>query len=135
MNISFSNIFAYDFNVITFSLLGMAIVFVGLTVISLYITFLPKFLKALGLDKDGPGHGHGAHTPKPSKKKKAVKAKASQVEIETLLAIAVALHHDRSAKEDSHKLTWSSDFDRESAWHMAGKAAALNQRNYFMGRR
>jgi len=52
-HISFNNLFANGHNYITFSIMGMLIVFAGLTFISLYITLLPKILDLPDLIKTG----------------------------------------------------------------------------------
>ena len=43
-NISLDNLFNHGFNAIQFSIMGMLIVFGGLSIISIYIALLPKIL-------------------------------------------------------------------------------------------
>ena len=45
-HISLDNLFNHGFNAIQFSIMGMLIVFGGLSIISIYIALLPKILGA-----------------------------------------------------------------------------------------
>ncbi len=47
-NISLDNLFNHGFNAIQFSIMGMLIVFGGLSIISIYIALLPKILGVPG---------------------------------------------------------------------------------------
>ena len=85
IHISFDNLFVDGFNAITFSMLGMSIVFCGLIIISLYIVFLPKLLQKLGLDAP-----KGAN-PNTCTQKTKFKTESNEDE-DMVLAIAIALH-------------------------------------------
>ena len=43
-NITWDNLFNHGFNAVQFSIMGMLIVFGGLSIISIYIALLPKIL-------------------------------------------------------------------------------------------
>lgn len=111
---SVDKFFVGDFNAITFSLFGMALVFSGLIVISLFITVLPKIanrqqkgtsdLNAVSMDK--------------------------MAEKEILLAIAIAFHLDQDFPEEYEKITWKSHGDIDSAWQMSGRAHGLSVRSH-----
>ncbi len=119
--ISLSNFAIDGFNPVSFSLLGMMIVFVGLMIISLYIVLLPKILALPQLI---------------TKKQKQmivddqIKSNDCKVDRNTLLAIAVAFHIDQDFPEDDQKLTWISHGDLDSSWMSTGIAHGLSVRNH-----
>jgi Na+-transporting methylmalonyl-CoA/oxaloacetate decarboxylase gamma subunit len=127
INISFSNVFMGDFNAITFSLLGMGIVFAGLLTISLYIAGLPYVLNFI--------------FKKPSKVGVAVKGDRKEIEkqesdIEVLIAIATAIHLEQNFAEDNQKITWADNHhEQDSGWQQTGLAARLAQRQNMSLRR
>jgi len=118
-HIGIANLFENGHNYIIFSIMGMLIVFAGLTLISIYITLLPKFLNL------------------PQKLKAAKQEKKAVSDIETvaakdfelLLAISVALHLDQTSGASVEKITWKRYEDRESAWLTAGRIRSLAARS------
>ena len=117
-HISISNLFQHDFNALTFSLLGMTIVFTGLVVICLYISMLPAILNRFN-KKDAPAEADNGET-KPEKEEMFT-------EKERLIAIAVAYHLENSSSEND-KITWDSRPDIESAWQISGRVHGLAAR-------
>lgn len=121
-HISFNNLFANGHNYITFSIMGMLIVFAGLTFISLYITLLPKILDLPALIKIG-------------KKGKTATELTATKDSETLLAIAVALHLEQTGGRNYAKITWKRHEDHVSSWLTAGRMRGLAVRSHLPDRR
>jgi Na+-transporting methylmalonyl-CoA/oxaloacetate decarboxylase gamma subunit len=124
-HISFTNLFENGHNYITFSIMGMLIVFAGLSFISIYIAVLPKLLNLsktikAGTKKKKEGSGLGAVDTKNT---------------ELLLAIAVALHLDQTSGSDYEKITWKRHEDHESSWVTAGRMRGLAVRSHLPDRR
>lgn len=115
-----ANLFAGDFNAVTFSLIGMLLVFIGLSIISLYIVSLPWLLKRLG--------------KKPARPDAAADKVAEQQDIaqekELLLAIATAFYLDQNFPEENQKITWKSHGDVESPWLISGRVQGMAQRTH-----
>ena len=121
-HISFNNLFANGNNYITFSIMGMLIVFAGLTFISLYITLLPKILDLPNLFKTG-------------KKEKTAAGLSNTKDSELLLAIAVALHLEQTGGSTYAKITWKRHEDHVSPWLTAGRMRGLAVRSHLPDRR
>lgn len=115
-HISFSNLFTNGHNYITFSIMGMLIVFAGLSIISIYIMLMPKIL---GLPK----------LLKTKKEKTEIESLPAQNQ-ELMLAITVALHLDQTNSGSFEKITWTRYSDRESAWLTAGRMRGLAVRSH-----
>ncbi len=124
MNFSFhhigiNNLFAGDFNALTFSIFGMLLVFSGLAIISLYIVFLPRFLHFLD---------------KAKRSKQVTTEKDGQdgplEEKEILIAIAVAFHLDQNFPEENQRITWKSHGDVDSLWQISGRVQGMSQRTH-----
>lgn len=113
-NISFSNLITPEFNAVLFSIFGMAMVFSGLLVISIYIAVLPKLL---------------ALPTKMKKRKGKIKEEFPASEQDILLAIAVALHLQQDFPEDNEKITWKSHGDMDSPWKISGRVHGLSVRS------
>ncbi len=113
-NIGFNNLFLDGFNAITFSLLGMTLVFAGLIIIALYIMALPKLLN------------------EKKKKEKAEQGASSlseeNAESEILLAIACAYHLERTSLSGNDKITLKQDLSEESQWQVSGRLERLTAR-------
>lgn len=122
-NISWDNLFENGHSFINFSIMGMLIVFCGLSVISIYIILLPKVLNLPKLLR--------------SKKKteKTESESPSAKDHELLLAIAVALHLDQTSSGSSEKITWKRYSESESAWLTAGRMRGLAVRSHLPDRR
>lgn len=127
-HISLANLFQNGQNYIVFSIMGMLIVFVGLTFISLYITLLPRILNLTKLRK-----------AEKTEQKKAGKSPDSDTadaeNIELLLAIAVALHLDQASDSGYEKITWNRHEEQESAWLTAGRMSSISVRSHLPERR
>lgn len=119
-HISMANLFGNGHNYIVFSIMGMLIVFAGLSLISIYIILLPKILNL------------------PQKLKAGKEEKTAIPDVETaaakdselLLAIVVALHLDQASGSSFEKITWKRYEDRESAWLTAGRIRGLAVRSH-----
>jgi Na+-transporting methylmalonyl-CoA/oxaloacetate decarboxylase gamma subunit len=117
--ISWDNLFSHGFNAIQFSIMGMLIVFGGLSIISIYIVLLPKILGV----------------PHQLKSKKAAKEKVEEEttkadDSELLLAITIALHLDQTRRGEDQRITWQRHDTSESAWRSAGRIRALAVRGH-----
>jgi len=125
-NISWANLFENGHNYITFSIMGMLIVFSGLSIISIYIVLLPKILglpKLLRAEKE-----------RKKKKKEEIGYLPAQDQ-ELLLAITVALHLDQTSSGSFQKITWKRYSTHESAWLTAGRLRGLAVRSHLPDRR
>ncbi|MGW8287579.1 MAG: OadG family protein [Desulfobulbales bacterium] len=127
-HISFNNLFANGHNFIVFSIMGMLIVFAGLSFISIYITLL---LKLLNLPEKLKAESH---------KKKSGQIRPDEEisgtnEPEMLLAIAVALHLELTSNFRDEKITWKRYEDRESPWLTAGRMRGLAVRSHLPDRK
>ncbi|MBU4260965.1 MAG: OadG family protein [Proteobacteria bacterium] len=125
MNFSFdhmgvANLFAGDFNAVTFSIIGMLLVFVGLTIISLYIVCLPWLLKRLGKRQARPTEAVD----------KVAEQQNIDQEKEILMAIATAFYLDQNFPEENQKITWKSHGDVESPWLISGRVQGMAQRTH-----
>ena len=122
-NISWDNLFENGHSFINFSIMGMLIVFCGLSIITIYIMLLPKILNLPKLLR-------------PVKKtEKAENGSPSAKDHELLLAIAVALHLDQTSSGSSDKITWKRYSESESAWLTAGRMRGLAVRSHLPDRR
>jgi len=124
MNFSFdhmghANLFIGDFNAVTFSIIGMLVVFAGLTIISLYIVCLPWLLKGLG-----------KKPVRPEAADQAAKQQDMEQEKEILIAIATAFYLDQNFPEENQKITWKSHGDVESPWLISGRVQGMAQRTH-----
>ena len=123
-HISLANLFENGHNYITFSIMGMLIVFSGLAFISIYITLLPKILNFPNI-KAG----------RKEKKEKAAAGLTDLKDSELLLAIAVALHLDQTGGGNYEKITWKRHEDSVSSWLTAGRMRGLAVRSHLPDRR
>jgi Na+-transporting methylmalonyl-CoA/oxaloacetate decarboxylase gamma subunit len=121
-HIGLANLFENGHNYITFSIMGMLIVFAGLSLISIYITLLPKILNLPQQLKAEKKAGPEAET-------------ADEKDSELLLAIAVALHLDQTGGSSYEKITWKRYEDRESTWLTAGRMRGFAVRSHMPDRR
>ena len=118
-NISLDNLFNHGFNAIQFSIMGMLIVFGGLSIISIYIALLPKILGVPSQLKTKRAAG-----------KKAVEGWTADDDSELLLAIAVALHLEQTRGGQNQKITWQRHNITDSAWRTAGRIRGLAVRGH-----
>ena len=125
-NISWDNLFVNGQNFISFSIMGMLIVFSGLSIISIYIVLLPKILGLPRLLR--------AEKERKKKKKEEIGSLPAQDQ-ELLLAITVALHLDQTSSGSFQKITWKRYSAHESAWLTAGRLRGLAVRSHLPDRR
>ena len=118
-NISLDNLFNHGFNAIQFSIMGMLIVFGGLSIISIYIALLPKILGVPGQVKSKRKAG-----------KRAVEERTADDDSELLLAISVALHLEQTRDGQNQKITWQRHNITDSAWRTAGRIRGLAVRGH-----
>ena len=118
-NISLDNLFNHGFNAIQFSIMGMLIVFGGLSIISIYIALLPKILGVPSQLKTKRAAG-----------KKAFEGWTADDDSELLLAIAVALHLEQTRGGQNQKITWQRHNITDSAWRTAGRIRGLAVRGH-----
>ena len=118
-NISLDNLFNHGFNAIQFSIMGMLIVFGGLSIISIYIALLPKILGVPGQLK----------TKRAASKKTGDESPIAD-ESEILLAITVALHLEQTRDGQNQKITWQRHNITDSAWRTAGRIRGLAVRGH-----
>ena len=119
-HISFANLFQNGNNFITFSIMGMLIVFAGLSFISIYISLLPKILNLPQFLMSRNKSQKEADSTEPTDTK----------ETELLLAISIALHLDQAGGANYEKITWNRHDDRESAWLTASRMRGLAVRSH-----
>jgi Na+-transporting methylmalonyl-CoA/oxaloacetate decarboxylase gamma subunit len=124
-HIGLANLFENGHNYISFSIMGMLIVFAGLAFISIYITLLPKILSL-------PQKMSGV--PK-KKKEEGATGTIDKKESELLLAIALALHLDQAGGSGQEKITWKRYEELESAWLTASRMRGLAVRSHLPDRR
>ncbi len=125
-NISWANLFVNGQNFISFSIMGMLIVFSGLSIISIYIVLLPKILDLPRLLR--------AEKERKKEKKEEIGSLPAQDQ-ELLLAITVALHLDQTSSGSFQKITWKRYSAHESAWLTAGRLRGLAVRSHLPDRR
>ena len=122
-HIGLANLFENGHNYLSFSIMGMLIVFAGLAFISIYIILLPKILNlpsAIIEDR---------------KEKKAETELTEAKNSELMLAIAVALHLDQTGGGNKEKITWNRREDSVSSWLTAGRMRGLAVRSHLPDRR
>ena len=124
-HIGLANLFENGHNYITFSIMGMLIVFAGLAFISAYIVLLPKILNLPNKIKE----------ERKEKKEKAATGLTDTKESELMLAIAVALHLDQTGGGNNEKITWKRREDSVSSWLTAGRMRGLAVRSHLPDRR
>ena len=124
-HIGLANLFENGHNYITFSIMGMLIVFAGLAFISAYIVLLPKILNLPNKIKE----------ERKEKKEKAATGLTDTKESELMLAIAVALHLDQTGGGNIEKITWKRREDSVSSWLTAGRMRGLAVRSHLPDRR
>lgn len=125
-HIGWANLFENGHSFILFSIMGMLIVFAGLSFISIYIALLPKILDLPKLLK----------ARKERKKDlQGIESSSSVQDSELLLAIAVALHLYQTSGGSYDKITWERHDERESGWLTAGRVRGLAVRSHLPDRR
>jgi len=124
-HIGFANLLTNGHNYLTFSIMGLLIVFAGLSFISLYIALLPKILNLSQI----------LQSRRARKEDQSQDRANADTESELLLAIAVALHLDQTGSPDHEKITWQRHDELESPWLTAGRMRGLDRRSHLPGPR
>ena len=120
LNISWDNLFLENFNALSFSLLGITIVFCGLALISLIIAVLPKALALVEKDYSKKDANKGMVNADPKDLENS--------EEELMIAIALAIHMDQSFSEENQKFTWDTSVPHDPSWKNAMHADVLSSR-------
>ncbi len=116
--ISLANLTSPDFDAVLFSLFGMAMVFAGLVVISVYIALLPTLLTLPGRLK------------KMFRKREVVAiADSRPADQDILIVVSAAFHLSQNFPEEQDRITWKSHGDLESPWKISGRVHGLSVRN------
>ncbi|MBU0675410.1 MAG: OadG family protein [Proteobacteria bacterium] len=122
--ISFDNLFSADLNAISLSIIGMSIVFAGLSIISIYVALLPKILAIPGKIRK---RRFAAKTTLP--------AGDNPTEAEVMLAIGLALHLDSFSSGENLRITWNRADEGVSSWQAAGRIRGTAVRSHLPRRR
>lgn len=140
IGINYQNLFANNFNVVTFSLIGMSIVFFGLVFMAIYIKTLPSLLHLLHLEgykqrraqkKAAKGMAYTETLEElqgPMPHDPSVGTDLDHSDQEVLLAIATALHLHVGNSEHAQRITWDYSGQEESPWRTSGKTHSLSTR-------
>jgi len=130
---NFDSLITDNFNAFTLALLGMSVVFTGLTIVALYIAALPKIL---GLFE------------RKTKIAEVTEVIEAQDEIVVAVATAFHIHQRRLAKKpiqilksvfkplipnenlsDQEKLVWQAHPGNATSWQMSGRMINFSLRN------
>ena len=115
------------FNAMLFSVVGMAVVFGGLTLIAVYIALLPKMLDSFSNLKKKARLS--------ALKSRNKKANSGDIDDETLIAIVTALHLYQFSADDNRKITWKRHLEWDSSWQRAGRFEAMNHQGNILAPR
>jgi len=116
-----------SFDAIQFSIIGMVVVFGGLTLIATYITLLPLTMSGFSRLKK--------KFQILSRKKQKGTTDANIIDDETLLAITTALHLYQFSADDNRKITWKRHDLWDSSWQRAGRFEAMNNQGNTLAQR
>ena len=105
-----------NFNALTFSLVGLLIVFSGLLIIALYITALPHVLHFLEF----------GFAKKKAEPKKDILSE-QEIEEEIVLAVMVAFRLHNLGGFDEQKVTWQRHQGAKSSWDISRRADNLRR--------
>lgn len=106
------------FDALHFSVIGMAIVFGGLTLLAVYIALLPIIM-------DGFSR-LGNSLRMAFRNKQSGGGVTNGIDDETLLAVAAALYLYQCSADDNRKITWKRHDVWDSSWQRAGRFEAMN---------
>jgi hypothetical protein len=120
-----SNLNSNGFDAIHFSMIGMLIVFGGLTVIAIYITLLPRILNISSTLKKKLTSCRGKESG----------AADQGMDTETLIAVAAALHLYQFSSDDNRRITWKRHELWDSSWQRAGRFEAMNNQGSILAPR
>ena len=120
-----SNLRSGGFDAIHFSIIGMLVVFGGLTVIAIYITLLPRILNISSIIKKKLGTSRGTGKD----------ATDQGMDTETLIAVATAMHLYQFSSDDNRRITWKRHELWDSSWQRAGRFEAMNNQGSILAPR
>ena len=106
------------FNALHFSIIGMVVVFGGLTVLAAYITLLPVILRGFARMM--------SKLRRSARDTKGDGGKTDIIDDETLIAVTTALHLYQFSADDNRKITWKRHSLWDSSWQRAGRFEAMN---------
>ena len=115
------------FDALMFSMVGMVVVFGGLTLIAIYIALLPRMLAAFSNLKKKAVNS--------AAKSRNKKDRDGDIDDETLIAIATALHLYQYSADDNRKITWKRHLEWDSSWQRAGRFEAMNHQGNILAPR
>ena len=111
-----ANLQTENLDAVQFSIIGMLVVFGGLTFIAIYITLLPRLLDAFTKLRNKLSNSR-------SKKKLTIN---NDIDSEALIAVATALHLYQFSADDNRRITWKRHDLWDSSWQRAGRFEAMN---------
>jgi Na+-transporting methylmalonyl-CoA/oxaloacetate decarboxylase gamma subunit len=118
IKVDFATINATGFDALHFSIIGMAIVFGGLTLLAAYTALLPIIMNGFSRLKNS--------LRSPFKNKQGNRDATDIIDNETLLAVATALHLYQFSDDDNRRITWKRHDVWDSSWQRAGRFEAMN---------
>ncbi|MCK4838987.1 MAG: OadG family protein [Desulfobulbaceae bacterium] len=118
INLDFSTLNVGGFDALHFSIIGMAVVFGGLSLIAGYITFLPIMLNGFSSLKN--------KLQRVARDNQSDGGDPDIIDDETLIAVATALHLYQFSDDDNRKITWKRHSLWDSSWQRAGRFEAMN---------
>jgi hypothetical protein len=128
IGLNFSSLNKGGFDALHFSIIGMVVVFGGLTLIAAYIALLPMIMAWFSR------LNNKLHRPSHSTRKDG--GNLDIIDDETLIAITTALHLYQFSDDDNRKITWARHDSWDSSWQRAGRFEAMNnQGNTLAARR
>ena len=119
------NLRTAEFDAVHFSVIGLLVVFTGLTLIAVYIALLPKGLKAFSSIKGMLS----------SLRDKESTANDKVLDTESLIAVATALHLYQFSTDDNRRITWKRHELWDSSWQRAGRFEAMNNQGIILAPR
>lgn len=104
------------FDAVHFSVIGLLVVFGGLTFIAIYIALLPRVLNSYSSLKKKLSRA----------RTKGATSNGNVMDTETLLAVATAIHLYQFSADDNRRITWKRHDPWDSSWQRAGRFEAMN---------
>jgi hypothetical protein len=104
------------FDAVHFSVIGLLVVFGGLTFIAIYIALLPRVLNSYSILKKKLSRARA----------KGATSNGNVMDTETLLAVATAIHLYQFSADDNRRITWKRHDPWDSSWQRAGRFEAMN---------
>jgi len=120
-----ANLRTAEFDAVHFSIIGLLVVFSGLTLIAVYIALLPRGLNAFSILKNKLG----------SFRDKGTNITGKGLDTETLIAVATALHLYQFSGDENQRITWKRHDLWDSSWQRAGRFEAMNNQGSILAPR